>query len=251
MSVEELARRTGTTVSNLRALQARGLLAPPRLAGRKGIYGPRHEARVALLRRLQDRGYSLSAIADLLRGWERGAGLREVLELEDAVSTPIEMPRDAAGSQEDVHRLLPELLADHRLLARGIELELVAWHDGRLVAPSVELLEIGRAHADAGIPLTSLLEELARLRDDAERIAQRFRALFQKHVFGPQLAAGKAARLPALSESVARLRPASVRAATIAIARAIERGGVVPASVDAPPVSGTTKPRRARKGMKQ
>lgn len=252
MPVEELARRTGTTVSNLRALQARGLLAPPQLVGRKGYYTERHQARVALLRRLQDRGYSLSAIDELLRGWERGAGLPELLGLEDAMNTPLSPAGEDPGSADDVARLLPELLADDELLARALELEVVARREGRVVAPSVELLEIARAHLRAGIPLGALLEEMARLRDDGERIAQRFRALFHEHVFAPFMTAGApAVRLPLFTETVARLRPASARAAAIALARAIERGGTVPRTAEPARDVELEKPARARRAPRR
>jgi DNA-binding transcriptional MerR regulator len=88
MPIEELARRTGMTVRNLRALQARGLLAAPELAGRKGFYTERHLARVALVRRMQSRGFSLASIKDVLASWEAGVGLMEVVGFEDAMTTP-------------------------------------------------------------------------------------------------------------------------------------------------------------------
>lgn len=36
--IDELARLAGSTVRNIRAYQDRGLLPPPRLAGRVGLY---------------------------------------------------------------------------------------------------------------------------------------------------------------------------------------------------------------------
>lgn len=236
MPIEELARRTGTTVSNLRALQAKKLLPPPELQGRKGFYTGRHQARVALLRRLQDRGYSLSAIADLLRGWERGAGLREILELEDAVTAPLAPAGEEPARDVDAAHVLPELLHDQKQLARAIDLGLVVRRGDRLVAPSPELLEIARVHLQAGLPLDVVLAEYAQLRRDVARITRRLREVFDQHVFAPFSRAGAPAKeLPRLTEALARLRPAAARAIAIVAAREIELGAPDPTPVKTRP----------------
>ncbi|HEY6560720.1 MAG TPA: MerR family transcriptional regulator [Polyangiaceae bacterium] len=246
ISVEELARRTGTTVSNLRALQARGLLEPPDLVGRKGLYSERHQARLALLRRLQDRGYSLAAIEDLLGGWRRGAGLMEVLGLEDAV-TAERSPRRVVNLASTV----PAFAADPALLARAIALELVVRDGEHLVAPDAELLDRFCEHLDAGYPPSELLEEVGRLQDDAERIAQRFRGLFQRHVIAPFAAAGAPAQgLNALSEKVDRLRSGGVRTMTLLLKRALERGGAVPDALPASSVESETRPPKRSKATR-
>ena len=79
MTIDELAHRAGETTRNVRAYQARGLLPRPRLAGRTGVYDSRHLERLATIRRLQRRGFSLAAITELLAAHDRGATLAEVL----------------------------------------------------------------------------------------------------------------------------------------------------------------------------
>src|SRR6188474_2288287 len=69
LTIDELARRTGMTVRNIRAHQSRGLLPAPQVRGRTGFYGTEHEARIKLIRELQADGYKLEAIGRLL---ERG-----------------------------------------------------------------------------------------------------------------------------------------------------------------------------------
>ena len=44
LTIEQLAAQTGMTVRNIRAHQARGLLAPPEVRLRVGYYGPEHVA---------------------------------------------------------------------------------------------------------------------------------------------------------------------------------------------------------------
>src|SRR5689334_20701428 len=111
--IEELARRTGMTVRNLRAMQARGVLAPPELQGRKGFYTERHIARVALVQRLQGRGFSLAAIEAMLTSWESGSGLVEVMGLEDALA---QKATSGPRAEADVAQAFPELLQDPALL---------------------------------------------------------------------------------------------------------------------------------------
>jgi DNA-binding transcriptional MerR regulator len=79
VTIDELARRAGETSRNVRAYQARGLLPRPRLAGRTGIYDDRHLERLSTIRRLQDRGFSLAAIGELLDARDHGATLADVL----------------------------------------------------------------------------------------------------------------------------------------------------------------------------
>ena len=62
LTVGELAAAAGMTVRNVRAYAARGLLPPPRLVGRTGMYGPHHVARLALVREMLQEGYTLASI---------------------------------------------------------------------------------------------------------------------------------------------------------------------------------------------
>ena len=62
ITIDDLARRTGMTVRNIRAHQSRGLLEPPRVIGRTGFYEEQHVERIALIRELQEEGFNLEAI---------------------------------------------------------------------------------------------------------------------------------------------------------------------------------------------
>ena len=84
MTVDELARRAGCSVRNVRALQSAGLLPPPELRGRTGFYGPGHLSRLAAALRLQDRGFSLASVRALFSAWEQGLTLEEVVGLPPA-----------------------------------------------------------------------------------------------------------------------------------------------------------------------
>ena len=66
LTIEQLAAQTGMTVRNIRAHQARGLLAPPEVRLRVGYYGPEHVAQLKLIQDLQQDGFNLAGIKRLV-----------------------------------------------------------------------------------------------------------------------------------------------------------------------------------------
>jgi DNA-binding transcriptional MerR regulator len=209
-----------------------GLLEAPELEGRKGFYSGRHLARVRLVRKLQERGFTLGSIRELIAQWSAGGGLTDLAGIEDALLTPV----SAIGrSSAKVAEIFPELVADARLLQRAIELELcVLPEDGEPMAPSAELLRIVHDLTNAGIPLPTVLQEIATLRADMERITARFRVLFRTHVDAHYRGASSGE----LASAIRRLPAESVRAVTILLTQAIERG-----APNTPPQASARKPR--------
>jgi DNA-binding transcriptional MerR regulator len=236
MPIEELSRRSGVTVRNLRELQTRGLLDPPLLEGRRGLYTERHVARVGLVRNLQDRGYSIASIKDLLQKWRGELGSLGVMGVEDGVATPGAGPARRL-TEDEVLALLPELRSDEALLAEARAVELVATgEDGELFAPHAELLETARALADVGIPLDVQLADLHVLRREIEVMTARFRGRFQEHVVTKLQREGfPAERVSELATRLASLRPAVVRGVGILLSVALERRGPIgPAGAPSP-----------------
>jgi DNA-binding transcriptional MerR regulator len=66
LTIEQLAAQSRMSVRNIRAHQARGLLAPPEVRLRVGYYGPAHIAQLRLISRLQEQGFNLGGIKRLL-----------------------------------------------------------------------------------------------------------------------------------------------------------------------------------------
>lgn len=86
LTIDELARRIGMTVRNIRAHQSRGLLPAPEVRGRTGYYGPDHVARLELIKELQADGFNLDLIRRLLDG--AGGSSKEVLRFKQALGRP-------------------------------------------------------------------------------------------------------------------------------------------------------------------
>src|SRR5215218_9928374 len=87
LTIDQLAERTGITVRNIRFYAGRGLLPPPQLRGRTGLYGPDHLARLELVSELSALGFTLSAIESYLERLPPHAG-RDELALQRALLTP-------------------------------------------------------------------------------------------------------------------------------------------------------------------
>ncbi len=78
-SIDELAILVGLPTRTIREYRTQGLIRPPRMAGRVGRYDETHRDRLELIARLQARGYSLAAIADLCMASSSGRSLEDVL----------------------------------------------------------------------------------------------------------------------------------------------------------------------------
>jgi DNA-binding transcriptional MerR regulator len=66
LTITELAARTGISVRTIRFYAGLGLIPPPVVRGRLGLYDERHTARLELVRDLQRLGFTLAAIEGYL-----------------------------------------------------------------------------------------------------------------------------------------------------------------------------------------
>ena len=89
LRVEDLARSADVSVDTIRFYQKRRLLPPPARRGRIAWYGSEHAERLARIKDLQRRGFSLALIRRLLDG-----------EL-DAADVPLAAAVAAAATSDD------------------------------------------------------------------------------------------------------------------------------------------------------
>jgi DNA-binding transcriptional MerR regulator len=220
-SIDELAQLVGLPSSTIRLYQNRGLIPPPRRQGRAAFYGAGHVARIELIGRMQERGFSLAAIGELVAGWESGRGLDDVLVLEQTIP---------AWHQEAEVRMSPAELASRfpgaeitpQIMQRVIDLGFVEVDGDMLVIKSVGFLDVGTALVALGFPLDDVIEESAVLRSTTDAIAHRFAALFERHVWRPFAAAGMPAdRLGDVTSVVERLGPLAERVVVDALRQSL------------------------------
>ncbi|MDQ6727659.1 MAG: MerR family transcriptional regulator [Actinomycetota bacterium] len=224
MTIDELSRRSGVTSRNIRAYQTRGLVPSPLMAGRVGYYDDGHLARLKYIAGLQERGFSLAAIQALLDAWDEGRDLTDVLGFEEVLTAPWSDDKPERYSAEQLLELFPETAEDPGLLSRALELGLLTVVDDELVAPSPRLIQVGAGLVAAGIPLAAALDEYARVKADAARIAERFVRLFEDNVWEPFVAAGLPPdQLAGVTDALQRVRPLAGAAMDASLAQAMER----------------------------
>jgi len=171
MGIDEFARRCDTTVRMVREYQTLGVLHPPRRVGRNAEYDQEHLSRWRAVARLQERGYSLAAIADLFQAWETGSSLQSILGLiGNAVGALDETPVlvDAA----ELERAVPRLFAKPALVRRAAKAGLVHRRDDAYAVRSPALVQLVADAIDAGVPpakALSIVEAIDANTDDIAR----------------------------------------------------------------------------------
>jgi DNA-binding transcriptional MerR regulator len=194
MTIDEVARATGTTTRNVRAYQERGLVPRPERVGRVGYYSDEHVQRLELITRLLDRGFTLGSIRQLLEAFHHGDGLADVLGLPESAST-----------------------ASRAVVASDVA-------SAELTAELPGLLDLGDRLREAGIPVEAMLDGVGALRADTEHIAERFLDLFLDHIWRPFLDDGAPReRVAAIRSAIELTEPIPADAVGMLVADAMRR----------------------------
>ena len=187
LTIDELVTRTGTTSRTIREYQALGLLEAPRKVGRVGYYDDRHVSRLAVIARLQARGYSLAGIRDLISAWGSGAGLPAVLGLDDAADAATADERPEIFDTDALERMLPGLTRRSTLAAAKQSGLIERLDDGRYRVRSPALLQLVADATALGVTLPRALTVVRALRDAAEAAAVQVVEVFVHDVWEPHV----------------------------------------------------------------
>ncbi|HEY4938380.1 MAG TPA: MerR family transcriptional regulator [Actinomycetota bacterium] len=218
--VDELAAHCGVSVDTVRFYQAKGLMPPGQREGRVSWYSEEHRLRLARIRDLKEKGFSLATIRRLLAGELDAAD--EALASALARTLPGALPGDDAGGDKDPEELLTlEEFAERTGIPEA--LIQVIERQGLLVAPpgdgprytsaDVRAASAGIALLEAGLPLDELLA-LAKEHDRAARAtAARAVELFDAYVRAPirEESQSDAEAAERLVEAFRTLLPATTR----------------------------------------
>lgn len=206
LTIDQLAARTGVTSRNIRAYQTRGLLRPPAVEGRRGLYGEEHVARLKLIRDMQAAGFNLAAIKRLLELVPAGAA-EEMVRLERALLAPWATEQPETVPVEELRARFPE--ASDEDIERAVALGLVRFlEDGRVRVESPTLLRAGEEVVRLGVPVAETLDVTEAVTRHAEGVADAFVELFVRHVWAPFVEGGRSpSDLPRIRQALERLRP--------------------------------------------
>jgi DNA-binding transcriptional MerR regulator len=222
LTIEQLAAQSGMTVRNIRAHQARGLIAPPEVRKRVGYYGPEHVAALQLIRELQDDGFNLASIKQLLSDRER---------TEDRLArfrASLTRPDDEPAQTVDVAHLRERLgiygEEGDELLARAERLGVLQRVGvDRYRAPSPFLLALAGDVVASGISIRGALEVFEQVRGQVDSIAAAFVRLFVADVWREFEQAGMPIeRWAQVNGAIDRLRPLATSAVSAAFSERLE-----------------------------
>lgn len=223
LTVDELASRAGVTVRTVRFYAGRGLLPPPRLRGRTGLYGPDHLARLELVRELQSLGLTLASIEKHLQRIPLDAPAED-LALQRALLSPWapEQPEDLDRSELDrrAGRRLDDETID-RLAALGV-VERTSDDVIRVVSPA--LLGISAELAELPMPLATLIASHEAVDRHTTALAAELQQVFQDTVVRPYREGGRAPQeREQLMEMAGKLKPLMIQSLVTSFQRAVDK----------------------------
>lgn len=222
LTIDELAGRVGMTVRNVRAYASRGLLPPPQLRGRTGLYGEEHLARLTLIQQMLAEGYTLGAVERVLAHAPQGVTAAG-LALHRALLTPW-LPEDPEVLERaELEARVGSAVTDE-LLTLLADLGVVVPHpDGRLEVVSPTLLRAGLQVVALGIPAEAVVAAQQRVAQHAAAAARLYVELFRDTVWREFADAGQPPQdWPRVQQAVERVQPVASQAmlATFRIAMA-------------------------------
>jgi DNA-binding transcriptional MerR regulator len=214
MTIEDLAEQADVKVSTIRMYQHRQLLPAPTMRGRVGVYDDGHLARLRLIQRLQEQGFSLAGIHHLVDAWERGRSLGDLLDEGDS---------EVAIDSATLASMFPDA-TDPAVLERLKELGVARRSGDQVILDNDRLVRVGRALAGANVPLDAVLDLAEQVEVHTAHIADAFVELFTKQVWRPWIDGGmQGDALAELLDRLAQLRGLGVEVVAAAMRDAIDR----------------------------
>jgi DNA-binding transcriptional MerR regulator len=181
LTVDELARDAGITVRTTRYYASLGLLNPPTRRGRQAFYGPRHAARLALVRALQEHGFTMAAIEKAMARIPAEATVEDL-----AVQRTVLTSWAPAGPEVLDRRQLAtragRVLGDEQvaLLVETGVLEKV----GRTYTP-LPGFEMGVELLDVEVPADGIIEAGEAIERHMRALADELTTILNRRVLGP------------------------------------------------------------------
>lgn len=220
LTVDELAAAAGIPVRRIRFYAGKKLLPPPRLDGRTGLYGPAHLARLQLVADLQDAGYTLAAIEEVLAGLPDDADADAVALTGTLVAPGQTGPAMVLTRDELADRLGREVDDDQvAALERAHLLRIGADDTVHLTASQLDFAQRMLA-VDA--PLDALVEAGLLVRQHARSLAEDLQGIFERRILAEYDDPDPAER-EQLREVARALRPLTIQAIVTAYQEALEQ----------------------------
>ncbi|NYH79488.1 DNA-binding transcriptional MerR regulator [Actinopolyspora biskrensis] len=224
LTIDELASRSGVTVRTVRFYASRGLLPPPRLRGRVGLYGADHLARLDLIRELQNLGFTLTAIERHLERIPEDAPPEE-LALQRALLAPWTSDQAERIGRHELDRRAGRTLNDQeieQLLTLGV-LERGTEEDAEeFLLTNTSMLNVGLRITELELPSDMLLRAKDIVEQHTAQMAGELRELFAANVLRPYVERGRPeAERERVRATADQLRPLTIQVLVNGFQRAV------------------------------
>jgi DNA-binding transcriptional MerR regulator len=217
MTIDELGRRVGMTVRNIREWQTMGVLPPPERRGRVGIYTDDHLAHIERIKVLRAQGFPLDVIRRML---DRSAdSAPDVRRLASSVFDPANPTTTMELKRADLADRLGRN-AERQLSACGlvqvVDQDLVVITDMSTFDYVEKLVAIG-------LPLTKVAKVLTEMADHHAASVQALVGLYREEVWKPFVKSGlPTGQWHAIADKTSQLRPLAIGLGIQAFRRAID-----------------------------
>jgi DNA-binding transcriptional MerR regulator len=220
-TIDELAARSGISVRTIRFYAGKGLIPPPQLRGRTGLYGEDHLARLELVSELSALGFTLAAIEGYLDRLPASAGAAE-LALQRALLTPWVPEPVEDVDRAELDRRAGRPLSDDAVGALAGLGVVERLDDGRFRLHGT--LGGGVAVLDSGLPFDVWHRAHALIEQHTAALAEDLMKVFQDEVLQPYRDRGRPAdERSRLAAAYAQLKPITVQGVVTAFGRAVNR----------------------------
>jgi DNA-binding transcriptional MerR regulator len=217
ISLEELTRRTGISVRNIRFYTTRGLVPAPIRRGRSGYYSSDHLARLELVRELQAHGFTLAAIERYVAKIPADAS-PETIALHRTLLAPWMAELPETLTRKELAKRAGRALSDEdldTLNALGI---VFPTKQGRYQV-ALAHLSVGVSLLDLGMPTDAALAAQDIFLAHGRAIADELTELFKTKVWPAYVEGG--ATPDQIREVVERFKPVTVAALVAAYESAV------------------------------
>jgi DNA-binding transcriptional MerR regulator len=217
ISLEELTRRTGISVRNVRFYTTRGLVPAPIRKGRSGYYSSDHLARLELVRELQAHGFTLAAIERYVAKIPADAS-PETIALHRTLLAPWMAELPETISRKELVRRAGRSLSDEELDTLNALGIVFPTKQGKYQV-AVAHLSVGVSLLDLGMPHDVAMAAQDIFHAHGRAVADELTELFRTKIWPAYVEGGASAEQ--LREAVEKFKPVSVAALVAAYESAV------------------------------
>ena len=222
MTVDELAARAGVSVRTVRFYAAKGMLPPPHLKGRLGLYDDVHLARLELVRDLQAKGFTLAAIETYLARVSDDATAEDIAVFR-ALLSPWVADEPARLTRAELEEAAGRPV-DDEVVAQLEVLRVVETLDDGALGVRLEELPLGLQLVDLGAPMQMFVEARQVLDEHTGALAEELAGVLHRHLVRPYLNRDlPTEERPGIPQVIEQLKPLTVQTVVTAFEHAVDR----------------------------